>query len=175
MTSIITTNGIKQIEYKIAIVHAANGKMEIYFQSTEKIGDEIIRVSQETTPLILPLDPAEELDQLWQQIEEVILTNKRAALNGDEIKTPDYKKFYEALIVSTIFQRCREFAANDTKANLAYTEFAIALIQEKVNVQALQVCLDNMLKFFPIDFEFSELKGLLENHAIPIGISVITD
>ncbi len=171
MEKITITTGLKETAYKIGIIHIAEEKMEAYFQKTEKIGEETIRTGQETLPLTLAFEPGGELDNLWQQIEEIILSKKRADLNGDEIKMPDYKKFYESLIVSAIFQRCRKLAENDTKANLAYTEFAIALIQEKVNVQALQVCLDNMLKFFPLDSDFSELKELLRNHAIQIIVN----
>lgn len=164
---------IDRIEYnnnsQVIIVH--------FTKATQIGGEKSDYVFDNSNPVFLEL--SKEIEEALNVLFTNAFQSRTKQLNAIEetssiLVAPDYKSFYQELLINRLFRAAQFQASQNLLASLAYNEFAIALtnaIAGNENTEALQVCLNNILEIIKSETELEDLdsfKKLLEKYRIPI-------
>lgn len=178
----ITTNK-SQID-KVQRLELDNNVLKIYFAKSIKIGDEILdEVFDITSPITLSLED-EIIKRCLNTLYSEGFKERSKQLNistTPEISIePDYKGFYNALLISQIFSVVQGLTVTNANMNLAYTTFGLAItvtIAGLINTDGLQTSVNGVIfvlkDLVPVDtFQslMKELKQLIELYRIPLNI-----
>jgi len=178
----------KQTETKSRIDQLVNLEYSVgsnnitcYFKTFTKIGDEEFgETFDQMNPVTIPiLEVKEALDIIANKA----LTKRSQQLQISETPVlslePDYKGFYNALLISQIFGVVQGLTTTNTTMSLAYTTFGLALavsIAGHINNDGLQASVNGVLAVLkglvPDSFTLlaQELKEIVELYNIPVII-----
>ena len=123
-------------------------------------GDTILRLSDNA---IIPTDPGNR--DYREYLDWLADGNTPEPAPAPPPPGPDYLAFWDALLVSSVYQSIRAQALTTPAVLVACTEFIAAFSDAKVgrpNVPAIQACINNLMQagtFTPE--ELGELQGLL--------------
>ena len=123
-------------------------------------GDIILRLSDNAS---IPPDPGNR--DYREYLDWLAASNTPEPAPAPPPPAPDYLAFWDALLVSNVYQTIRAQALTSPAVLVACTEFIAAFSDAKVgrpNVPAIQACINNLMQagtFTPE--ELGELQGLL--------------
>lgn len=164
---------------RISRLEYDSGKVTVYFSTSLQIGgEELDAVFDISRPVTLDLVEIQDaLDVIFAVAFNARTAQLSTPADGTIVDPPDYRGFYNELITTQIFAIARQQAGENTQANAAYTDFALALssaVSGSVNLIALQVCLDEILTALADVLQqedLSAMNDLIEKYRIPILIA----
>lgn len=130
-------------------------------------------------PVPAPLAPtgqtavaaAVQIDGHWRQSWSL-----RPATEEELLRRCDYRGFWNALLVSPVYQAIRAQACTDLGVNMACTEFIAAMADAKIgsaNRDALQACIWLVLQAATLEPEqVAELEQLLDDSGLGLVYSL---
>lgn len=165
------------LEYSVG-----SNNITCYFKTATKIGDEEFgETFDQMNPVAIPiLEIKEALDIIITEAFNNRSRQLQSSTTPIISAEPDYRGFYNALLMSQIFTVVQGLTTTNTTMNLAYTTFGLALtvsIAGHINNDGLQASVNGVLavlrELVPDNFTnlIQELKQIVKQYSIPLLIA----